>query len=116
MVVLSTPGFAFSLISWLFLSQSGHTMYRIKAEYLIYQMVPVILLLVICWQTICIKENKLTFFSTIVFSVDSLFNIWDRLLKFSVVLIDILMEGTVSQILFLGLYLGPSLYFMSFQK
>ena len=29
-----TPGFAFSLISWLSISQSGHTIYQIKAEHL----------------------------------------------------------------------------------
>ena len=44
--------------------------------------------------------------------MDSLFNIQDRLLKCSVVIIDMLMEGTVSQIL----YLGPSSCFMRFQK
>ena len=32
------PGFAFSLLSWVFINQSGHTctIYQIKAEYLSY--------------------------------------------------------------------------------
>ena len=44
----------------------------------------------------------------IVDNVDSSFNIYERLLRFSLGIIDILMEGTVSQIF----YLGPSSSFM----
>ena len=52
------------------------------------------------------------FFSIIFFNVDSSFIILVRLLKFSVGIIDILMDGTVSQIF----YVGPSPTFMRFQK
>ena len=48
----------------------------------------------------------------IILSVDSSFNIKDRLLKFSVVIIDMLVAGTVSQIF----NLDPALYFVNFQK
>ena len=58
------------------------------------------------------KGQKLSFFPIIFLNVDSSFNISDRLLKFSVVIIDMLMEGTVSQIFYLGL----SLCFMQLQK
>ena len=43
-------------------------------------------------------------FSLIFLNLNSSFNIKSRLLKFSMVIIDIMMQGTVSQIL----YLGPS--------
>ena len=49
-------------------------------------------------------EQKLTFFPIIFLNVDSSFNILDRHLKLSVGILDILMEGTVSQIF----YLSPS--------
>ena len=51
-------GFAFSLISWLCISQSGHNIYQIKAECLSYRMVPVITIVGKGVQNICIKENK----------------------------------------------------------
>ena len=50
-------------------------------------------------------------FPIIFFNVDSSFSI-DRLHKFSVVIIDMLMEGSMSQIF----YVGPSLCFMRLQK
>ena len=58
------------------------------------------------------KVQKLPFFSIIFLNVDSSFNIINRLFKFSLVIIDMLMEGTASQIFYLGL----GLYFMSLQK
>ena len=58
------------------------------------------------------REQKLSFFLIILLNVDSSFNIQDRLLKFSVVIIDMLIEETMSQIL----YVGPSLCFMRIQK
>ena len=54
----------------------------------------------------------MSFLSIMFLNVDSSFTIKDRLLKVSVVIIDMLMEGTVSQII----YLGPSLCFMQLQK
>ena len=56
--------------------------------------------------------QKFLFFSIIFFNVDSSFNIKDTLLKFSVVVLGITMEGTVSQIF----YLGPSFCFMYLRK
>ena len=91
------PGCAFSLISWLLISQSGHTIYQIKAEYLNYRMVPVISL----YHYIIIyvlKSTKVVIFSHHFVNVDSSFIIPDRLLKLSMVIIDMMMEGTVSQI------------------
>ena len=58
------------------------------------------------------KVQKLPFFSIIFLNVDSSFNIINRLFKFALVIIDILMEGTVSQIFYPGL----GLYFMSLRK
>ena len=55
-----------------------------------------------------LKAQKLPFFSIIFLNVQSSFNIINRLFKFSLVIIDMLMEGTVSQIFYLGL----CLYFM----
>ena len=56
------PGFAFSLISWLFISQYGHTIYQIKAEYLNYRMVPVILLLVKEFKIYVSRSTKIVIF------------------------------------------------------
>ena len=53
------------------------------------------------------KENH--FFPLIFLNVDSLLDIKDRVLKFSFVVLGIIMKGTVSQIFF---YLGPSFCFM----
>ena len=44
--------------------------------------------------------------TTFFFNVDSSFNIKDRLIKYSVAVLGIMMEGTVSQIF----YLGPSFF------
>ena len=75
-------------------------------------MVPVILLLIKEIKIYVLKRQKSTFFSIIFLNVDSSLNIYDRQLNFSVVIIDMMMEGTVSQIS----YLGPSLCFMRLQK
>ena len=45
-----------------------------------------------------LKGTKIDIFSIIFLKVESSFNIQDRLFKYSVDIIDILMEGTVSQI------------------
>ena len=49
----------FFLISWLFINQSGHSIYLIKAEYLSYRMVPVILLLVKEFKIYVLKRTKI---------------------------------------------------------
>ena len=56
--------------------------------------------------------QKFLFFSIICLNVDSSFNIKDTLLKFYVVVLGITLEGTVSQIF----YLGPSFCFMYLRK
>ena len=58
------------------------------------------------------RKQKLTFFPIIFLNMDTSSNIQDRLLKFYLVIIDMLMEGIVS----LYFYLGPSLCFMRLQK
>ena len=64
-------------------------------------------------QNICIKEKKIVIsFHHFFLNMDSSFNIYDRQLKFSVNIIDVLMEGTVSHICLLG----PRSSFMRFQK
>ena len=45
---------------------------------------------------------------TIIFNVNSSITIQHKLLKFCEAILDIIMEGTVSQ----TFYLGPSFYFM----
>ena len=55
-----------------------------------------------------LKRTKNPIFSLYFFYVDFSFNIQKRVLKFSVAVIGIIMEGTMSQIL----YLGPSFSFM----
>ena len=60
-----------------------------------------------------LKRTQTIIFSIIFLNVDNSINIENRLLKFSVVIIDVLMEGNVSQIF----YSGPSLImFMWIQK
>ena len=58
-----------------------------------------------------LKSTKIITFSIILLNVDSSVIIENRLLKFPVVIIDMLMEE-ISQIL----YIGPSLCFMWLQK
>ena len=63
-------------------------------------MVLIILLLVKKFKIYVSKSANIFIFSIIFFflNVDSLFNIGIRLLKFSVIIIDTLLAGTVSQI------------------
>ena len=75
-------------------------------------MVSFILLLVKNFKIYVLNSKKIVIFSIIFLNVDSSFNISDRLLKSSVGIVDILLEGTVSRIL----YLRPSSSFMRFQK
>ena len=55
-------------------------------------MVPVIPLLV---KVYVLKRKKLIYFPIIILKMDSSFNIQDRLVIFSVVIIDMSMEGTM---------------------
>ena len=59
-----------------------------------------------------LKNTKIPIFSVIFLNFDSSFNIKDRKLKFSVVVLCIMIKGTVSQIFYLGL----SFCFMSLRK
>ena len=52
--------------------------------------------------------QKFPFFAIIFLNVDHSVNVYPKLFKFGVLILDIIMEGTMSQIL----YLGPSSYFM----
>ena len=52
--------------------------------------------------------QKFPFFAIIFLKVDNSVTVDPRLFKFGVLILDIIMEGTVSQIC----YLGPSSYFM----
>ena len=72
---IDNGGFAFSLISWLCISQSGHNIYQIKAEYLSYRMITVIVLLVKEFKIYVLKRTKIGIFPIIFFNVESLFNI-----------------------------------------
>ena len=54
------------------------------------------------------RIQKFLFFPFIFLNVDISFHIEDILPTFSVVVLDMIKEGTLSQIF----YLGPSLYFM----
>ena len=55
-------------------------------------------------QNICIKEYQNShFFPSFFFNVASSFNFEYRKLKFSMITLEMMMEGTVSQIFYLGL-------------
>ena len=56
----------------------------------------------------CYRVQQILFFPFIILNVDISFNIIDRLLRFFVVVFGIIMEGTISQIF----YLGPSFCLM----
>ena len=75
-------------------------------------MVSSILLLVKEFKIYVHKSTQNSIFSLICLNVSSSFNIKDRLLKFSVLVLDMIMEGTVSQIFLLG----PSSCFMKCRK
>ena len=49
-------------------------------------------------QNICMKEYKKSYFFPSFFNIDSSFDIKDGLLKLSVVVPDMIMEGTVCRI------------------
>ena len=66
-------GCALPLISWLLISQSGHTIYQIKAECLNYGMIPVILLLAKEFKIYVLKSTKNVIFFHHFFNVDSSF-------------------------------------------
>ena len=51
------------------------------------------------YKIYALKKTKIDIFPMIVLNVDSSSNIQDRLLKFAVVITDMLMEGAMSQIL-----------------
>ena len=55
-----------------------------------------------------LKSVKILFFAYIFLNLDNSINIVHRLLKFSIAILEMITEGTVSQIF----YLGPSFYFM----
>ena len=61
-------------------------------------MVPVISLLVKEFKIYVLKSTKIVIFFHHFLNVDSSFIISDRLLKCSMVIIDMMMKGTVSQI------------------
>ena len=52
--------------------------------------------------------QKLSYFAVTFFNLDNLVNIIYKLFTFGVVILDIIIEGTVSLIF----YLGPSSFFM----
>ena len=56
------PSVAFSLIIWLFIGQSRHNIYQIKAECLSCRMVPAILLLMKEFKIYVIKRTKIYIF------------------------------------------------------
>ena len=66
-------------------------------------MVSVLLLLVKDFKIYVLKRTKIDIFPIIFLNVDSSFNILNRVLRLSVVITNMLMEGTVSQIFYLGL-------------
>ena len=60
-------------------------------------------------KNICLKECENSFFFAYIFlNSDNSINIVHRLLNFFIVILDMITEGTVSQIF----YLGPSIYFI----
>ena len=60
------------------------------------------------FQIYVINSSHFFIFPLILFNVARLYHIEGRLLKFPVVILDMIMRGTVSQ----NYYLGPSLLFM----
>ena len=75
-------------------------------------MLPVTSLLVKESKIYVLKSTIIIIFSIIFFNVDSSFDIENRTLSLSVVIIDMLMKGTMFQIF----YLGPRLLFMWLQN
>ena len=56
------PSGAFSLISWLLITQSEHNIYQIEAEYLSYLMISIILLLTRNSKMQVVKNTKILIF------------------------------------------------------
>ena len=83
-----------------------------KAAYLSYCVVSFILLFIKEIQNNTLNSMDIFIFNLHFSNVDNLINFVHRLLKFSVVIFDIIMEATMSQIF----YLGPSSYFMWYRK
>ena len=71
-------------------------------------MVSFILSFITLTKIYALKSVKILFFYYIFLNLDNSINIVHRLLKFSIGILDMITEGTVSQIS----YLGPSFYFM----
>ena len=101
-------GDAFSLISRLFIDRFSNEIYQRKAEYVSLSMVSCISLVIKYLINIYQIVPKFLFFAIIFLNVNISLTIDPRLFKFGVLILDIIMEGTVSQIS----YLGPSLNFM----
>ena len=85
---------AFSLISWIFINQFEDNIYYLKAEYLGYRMISLI--------SLVMKNENMR---EIVYNS---INIQYKLFRFCLVITDIVMHGSMSQIL----YSGPGFYFM----
>ena len=85
-----SPSGAFSLISWLFVTECGHTIYQIEAEYHSYRMVSFKLLLIKNLKLLEAESKEIP-------------NIWLH----CVIILDIIKEGTMSQIS----DLGPSFFY-----
>ena len=100
------------MISLVSINQSGHNIYQKKAEDVSYRRVSNIFILVKGLDKYVLKNTKIPIFSCHFFNYDSSFNIKDRKLRFSVFVLCILVEGTVSQIFYLCL----SFCFMSLRK
>ena len=101
------------MISLVSINQSGHNIYQMKAEYISYRRVSSIFILVKGLEKYVLKNTKMPIFSCHFFyNYDSSFNIKDRKLRFSVFVLGIMIEGTVSQICYLCL----SFCFMSLRK
>ena len=79
-----------------------------KAEYLSYCMVSIMPSLVEGLKKYVLNSTTNLIYHFIFFNVDSSFNIKIKVLKCSMLVLHIVIEGTVSQIL----YLGPSFCFM----
>ena len=92
--------------------QSGHNIYQMKAKYLSYLVVPIILLFIKSMKIYAVNSKQILHFYLHFFNVDDSINIDHSLLKFSVVILIMIIQGSVSQIS----YLGPSSHVMSFRK
>ena len=94
----------------LFITQFEHNRYQIEAEYLSYLMISIISLLSRNSKKQVVKSKKILIFHHIFLNLHYSLNIIYRLFKFGVCILDVIMEGKVSQIF----YLGPGSYLMWF--